>query len=127
MDSSLRGSPRNPPVTIVVLNPTHDASVDRRDGGLFETRQIAFCRERREKGSVRNLLMCGRYRLSRRKQMIEEHFDVSRAPVEFSPSRNAGFVFGVSDLALIIRATAEVLAAWLCVQECRNAATTVLQ
>jgi putative SOS response-associated peptidase YedK len=32
--------------------------------------------------------MCGRYRLSRRKQLIEEHFDTSRGDEDWSPRYN---------------------------------------
>jgi putative SOS response-associated peptidase YedK len=35
-----------------------------------------------------NLLMCGRYRLSRRKQIIEEHFDTADWQGDWSPRYN---------------------------------------
>src|SRR6202163_1507895 len=39
-------------------------------------------------GSIYNFLVCGRYRLSRRKQIVEEHFDTISDEPEWTPRYN---------------------------------------
>jgi putative SOS response-associated peptidase YedK len=54
-----------------------------------------------------NLIVCGRYRLSRRKQIIEEHFDTVTAEEDWSPRYNIPPTQPVPNNASIPRSHAE--------------------